>query len=80
MTSLRKRSKKSISNVLASLYEADYYTVPVAAEEQAIYQTSGDVLADIERLEEMMREAAKKLEFERAAEIRDQIRELKKRT
>ena len=71
--------KKGITNILASLYEADYYTVPVAAEEQAIYQTSGDLRGDIERLEEMMREAAKKLEFERAAEIRDQILELKKR-
>ncbi|GAK60726.1 excinuclease ABC subunit B [Candidatus Vecturithrix granuli] len=71
--------KKGITNILASLYEADYYTVPVAAEEQAIYQTSGDVQTDIERLEQMMREAAKKLEFERAAEIRDQILELKKR-
>lgn len=71
--------KKGITNILASLYEADYYTVPVAAEEQAIYQTSGDLRGDIERLEEMMREAAKKLEFERAAEIRDQMLELKKR-
>ncbi len=71
--------KKGISNILASLYEADYYTVPVAAEEQAIYKTSDDIQADIERLEAMMREAAKKLEFERAAEIRDQILELKKR-
>lgn len=71
--------KKGITNILASLYEADYYTVPVAAEEQAIYQTSDDVQADIERLEQMMLEAAKKLEFERAAEIRDQILELKKR-
>lgn len=71
--------KKGISNILASLYEADYYTVPVAAEEQAIYRTSDDIQTDIERLEAMMREAAKKLEFERAAEIRDQMLELKKR-
>lgn len=71
--------KKGISNILASLYEADYYTVPVAAEEQAIYRVSDDIQADIEHLEAMMREAAKKLEFERAAEIRDQMLELKKR-
>ena len=71
--------QKSIKNILESLYEADYYTVPVVAEEQAIYQTSGDVKQDIERLEDMMRDAAKKLEFERAAELRDRIMELKKR-
>ena len=69
--------QKSITNILASLYEADYVTVPLAAEEQAAYETSGDLRHDIERLEKAMREAAKKLEFERAAELRDQIMALK---
>ncbi|MBD3309096.1 excinuclease ABC subunit UvrB [candidate division KSB3 bacterium] len=71
--------RKSISNILQSLYEADYYTVPLAAEEPAVYDTSGDPTRDITRLEEAMRDAAKKLEFERAAELRDQIRDLKNR-
>ncbi len=39
--------------------------------------SDGDVLAVIKELEEEMQEAAKKLEFERAALIRDQIKELK---
>jgi excinuclease ABC subunit B len=69
---------KSISNILESLYEADYYTVPVAAEEKAPYKVGGDPKKVIEQLERLMREAAKKLDFERAAELRDRILELKK--
>ncbi len=70
--------QKSIKNVLSSLYEADYYTVPIAAEERAPYQVGGDPKKTIEALERAMRAAAKKLEFERAAELRDKILELKK--
>jgi excinuclease ABC subunit B len=70
--------QKSITNVLASLYEADYYTVPIAAEEQASYMPGGTIEDRIKGLEKAMRDAAKKLEFERAAELRDKIMELKK--
>jgi excinuclease ABC subunit B len=69
--------QKSITNVLASLYEADYYTVPIAAEEQAPYMPGGTIEDRIKGLEKAMRDAAKKLEFERAAELRDKIMELK---
>ena len=70
--------RKSITNVLASLYEADYYTVPLAAEAQAAYMPEGSLEDRIKALERAMRDAAKKLEFERAAELRDKILELKK--
>ena len=70
--------RKSITNVLASLYEADYYTVPMAAEEQAPYMPGSTLEDRIKALEKAMRDAAKKLEFERAAELRDKIMELKK--
>jgi excinuclease ABC subunit B len=70
--------QKSITNILESLYEADYYTVPVAAEERAAYMPEGTIADRIKTLEKAMREAAKKLEFERAAELRDKIIELKK--
>ena len=71
--------QKSIKNILESLYEADYVTVPVAAETPAGYQASGtDTKALVDFLERQMRDAAKKLEFERAAELRDRIVELKK--
>ena len=71
--------QKSIKNILESLYESDYYTVPIAAEEQSGYQATGSNPKQlIETLEKLMKEAAKKLEFERAAELRDRITELKK--
>jgi excinuclease ABC subunit B len=68
--------KSNIKDILSSLYEADYWTVPVAAEEQAEYGYDEETL---KKLESEMKEAAKKLEFERAASIRDKIREIKAR-
>jgi excinuclease ABC subunit B len=64
-----------IKDVLASVYEADYVTVPLAAEEQARYRVE-DIPAQIKRLKKEMQAAAKKLEFERAASLRDQVRAL----
>jgi excinuclease ABC subunit B len=64
-----------IKDVLASVYEADYVTVPLAAEEQARYLVE-DVPAQIRRLKKEMQAAAKKLDFERAASLRDQIKAL----
>ena len=70
--------KKSVGNILETLYEGDYFTVPLAAEEQADYMPGADPEQVITSLERAMREASKKLEFERAAELRDKILELKK--
>ena len=64
-----------IKDVLASVYEADYVTVPLAAEEQMPYLTERPVVA-IKRLKKEMQAAAKKQEFERAATLRDRIRSL----
>ncbi len=70
--------KKSISNILGSIYEADYYTVPLeVAEEKEEYLTSEKLHERIGALEERMKEAARKLEFEKAAELRDEIKRLK---
>jgi len=66
---------KDISNILNSIYEADYWTVPTAAEEGAEY---GDETL-IRNLEEEMKEAAERLEFERAAMLRDRIRAIRRR-
>ncbi|MBI2884290.1 MAG: excinuclease ABC subunit UvrB [Candidatus Methylomirabilis oxyfera] len=72
--------KKSISDVLASVCEKDYYTVPAAPDVEKVDRLTHEELpAYIEQLEKEMRAAAKRLEFERAAEIRDRIRELEKR-
>src|SRR5208283_5458378 len=66
--------KSSIKDILGSIYETDYYTVAAAAEETADYDLNEDA---VKRLETEMREAAKKLDFERAAELRDKIKRLR---
>ncbi len=67
--------KSRIKDILASVYEADYVTVPLAAEEPLPYVV-GDLPAQIARLSKQMKAAAKRLEFEKAAQLRDRIREL----
>ncbi|RJQ40673.1 MAG: excinuclease ABC subunit UvrB [Nitrospiraceae bacterium] len=66
--------KSNIKDILSSIYESDYWTVPVAAEGKAEYGYDDETL---KRLEGEMKEAAKKLDFERAAAIRDRIKEIK---
>jgi excinuclease ABC subunit B len=68
--------QKGIQDILASVYEKDYVTVPLAAEESAPYLLPQDIPRHISRLKKEMQAAAKKLEFERAAELRDQIKNL----
>jgi excinuclease ABC subunit B len=69
--------RKNIENILGSVYEADYVTVPTVAEETGKYLTP-DIIQDmIKDLEKRMKEVAKKLKFEEAARLRDQIKELK---
>jgi excinuclease ABC subunit B len=70
-----KSIMKDITNLLSSIYEADYWTAPAVAEEKVEYMDD----ADLKKLEEEMKEAAKRLEFEKAAEIRDRIKAVKKR-
>jgi excinuclease ABC subunit B len=57
--------------------EADYLTIPVAAESQVRYEKPQALEATIRQLEEEMKAAAKLLEFEKAAEFRDRIKALK---
>ncbi|MCK9274698.1 MAG: excinuclease ABC subunit UvrB [Syntrophales bacterium] len=69
--------RKSINDILASIYEADYVTVPVTGTSEGPL-TIGEVQKEIENLNKDMKRAAEKLDFELAAELRDKIRELKK--
>ncbi|HSM76298.1 MAG TPA: excinuclease ABC subunit UvrB [Bryobacteraceae bacterium] len=68
---------KPIDMSLVAVAEGDYVTVPIEAadptEEMSVEQRE-KFLRD---LEEKMREAAKKFEFEKAAQIRDRIKSLK---
>jgi excinuclease ABC subunit B len=66
--------RSNIKDIAGSIYESDYWTIPVAAEEEAGYALDDQTL---KRLDTEMKEAAKNLDFERAAEIRDRIRKIK---
>ncbi|MFP4172651.1 MAG: excinuclease ABC subunit UvrB [Candidatus Hydrogenedentota bacterium] len=70
--------QKSISTVLSSIYERDYVTVPKAAEESETYLPSGDIEKTIEDLRKRMKKAADQMDFEKAAEYRDRLRELER--
>lgn len=70
--------KKSISNVLGSIYEADYLTVPTGVKEKIAPLKEEDLLALIAKLTKEMKQAAKNMEFEHAAELRDELKELNK--
>ncbi len=71
--------KSSIKDILSTIYEGDYYTVPVAAEEAEEYIPPHEIPALIKALRKEMARAAKKLDFEKAAGFRDRIRELEDR-
>jgi excinuclease ABC subunit B len=69
---------KPIEATLVTAYEADYFKVPVNLEDYEDY--TADKLAEtIARLDQDMRDAARKFEFERAAELRDKIKYLRER-
>ncbi|HYL63309.1 MAG TPA: excinuclease ABC subunit UvrB [Candidatus Methylomirabilis sp.] len=74
---------KSVDMELAKIVEADYVTVPLDEGEldaAASNIKSEEQLAEVlQQLETQMREAAKKFEFEKAAQLRDRIRSLKQR-
>jgi excinuclease ABC subunit B len=72
--------RKNIGELLSSVYEADYVAVPdVAAEAEEGYATLEELERDIKALEKQMREAAKALEFEKAADLRDRLKALRAR-
>ncbi len=74
---------KSVDMELARIVEADYVTVPV--DDVALDAAASNVKNEaqlaqlLQQLETQMREAAKKFEFEKAAQLRDRIRSLKQR-
>jgi excinuclease ABC subunit B len=68
--------KKSIRNILASIYETDYFMIPAVSDIKEKYVPVKEIPAMIQKLKEEMKEAASHLEFERAAEIRDRIQRL----
>ncbi|MFI5094815.1 MAG: helicase-related protein, partial [Candidatus Acidiferrales bacterium] len=74
---------KSVDMDLARIVEADYVTVPTDDTEldaaTAKIKNEQQLAEMLQQLETQMREAAKKFEFERAAQLRDRIRSLKQK-
>ncbi|HEY4817117.1 MAG TPA: excinuclease ABC subunit UvrB, partial [Candidatus Acidoferrum sp.] len=74
---------KSVDMELARIVEADYVTIPI--DDAALDTATANVKSEqqlaelLKQLEGQMREAAKKFEFEKAAQLRDRIRSLKQR-
>ena len=71
--------KSRIKDVLGSIYEGDYYTVPIAADRAEEYIPPHELPQLIKSMKREMERAAKKLDFEKAAELRDRIKELEER-
>ena len=71
--------KKAIPELMQSIYERDYVTVALAAEENDVYIAAKDLSKTVGKLRKRMKEAASKMDFEKAAEYRDRIRELERR-
>ena len=69
--------QKEITSILSSVYESDYVTVRKVSEPAAEFKSLDGLENVIQDLESEMKEAVKELAFERAAELRDQIKELR---
>ncbi|HVG31183.1 MAG TPA: excinuclease ABC subunit UvrB [Pyrinomonadaceae bacterium] len=69
---------KAIESTLVTAYEDDYFKVPLDLDNLEEY-SKGNIKETIARLEQEMRLAAKAMEFERAAELRDRIKYLRER-
>jgi excinuclease ABC subunit B len=69
---------KPIEATLITASEADYFKMPSEVEEIEDYSPE-NLQATLTRLEVEMRAAAKRFEFERAAELRDRIKVLRER-
>ncbi|MBI2207126.1 MAG: excinuclease ABC subunit UvrB [Candidatus Rokubacteria bacterium] len=71
--------RSSIRELLQTVYERDYYTVDVDETPVETFDSPQALERRIGELEKKMKEAARRLDFEQAAELRDQVKSLKKR-
>lgn len=70
---------KSIESTLVTAYEADYFKVPLELDGFEEYSPK-QLKETISQLELEMREAAKDMKFEKAAELRDRLNYLRERS
>lgn len=69
--------KKNITDILSSIYEADYITVPKDKDDEFFDIPPNKIPKLIFKLNKEMRAAAKRLEFENASEKKNQIKKLR---
>jgi excinuclease ABC subunit B len=70
--------KKNLGELLSSVYEHDYAVIPEVAETpEERYRSLDELEKEIKVVEKQMREAAKALEFEKAAGLRDRLKTLR---
>ena len=68
---------KQIDDVLSSVYERDYVTLPAARDGTERFHTQAELDAHVAALQDQMKSAAANLDFEKAASIRDEIKRLR---
>jgi len=66
---------KALGSPLVRIYEGDYVDIPLAAESSPRYGST-ELPRMIRKLQKEMKQAADRLDFEAAAELRDRIRDL----
>ena len=69
---------KPIDALLLEMTQLDYYDLPAVAEEIEEYHSSAEIESEVKKLQSLMKTAAEKFEFEKAAKYRDQIQKLQK--
>ena len=69
--------KSEISDILASIYEKDYLELASVGDGEGEFDLTGDPKLDIPVVEKKMKQAARELDFEKAAKLRDILFELK---
>ncbi|MCJ7615340.1 MAG: UvrB/UvrC motif-containing protein, partial [Desulfobacterales bacterium] len=70
--------KKNIQSIFETVYETDYEQFGNVSETVAEYKSTDNLDDIIKAMEGEMNQAARELAFEKAAELRDQIKALKK--
>ena len=73
---------KTVRDMIDGVYDADEaHAMLKAAQEDAVYESMGEkeLTREIKRVEREMLEAARNLDFERAAKMRDDLKKLKQR-
>src|SRR5437870_9339413 len=70
--------RSSIRELLQTVYERDYYTVEVQAPAKETFDSPADLDRRMAELDAQMKDAARRLDFEQAAELRDRIRALRR--